>query len=67
MSHDHHETSVVANAETSVIADELWRLLSRIHALIVLDGRPHSGHYASFGPGDLSTDPTSGDEYFSSQ
>jgi hypothetical protein len=29
-----------------------------------MDGRPYSGHYASFGPGDLSTDPTSGDAYF---
>jgi hypothetical protein len=35
--------------------DKLWPVLSGIHVLIVMDGRPHSGHYASFGPGDLSS------------
>lgn len=46
------------------IGDKVWPYLAGIRALIVLDGRPHSGHYASFGPGDQSPDPTSGDDYF---
>ncbi len=32
--------------------------------LLVMDGYPGSGHYASFGPGDQSSDPASGDQYF---
>ncbi len=49
---------------TAMIKDKIWPLLAGIQALVVLDGRPHSGHYASFGPGDPSSDPTSGDDYF---
>ena len=46
------------------IGDKIWPWLVGIRALVVMDGRPYSGHYASFGPGDPSTDPTSGDAYF---
>ena len=41
-----------------------WPAFGRIQALIVLDGIPGSSHYASFGHGDPSTDPGSGDAYF---
>ena len=41
---------------------KIWPRLSGIRALVVMDGIPGSGHYASFGPGDMSTNP--GDEYF---
>jgi hypothetical protein len=54
-----HNLSAMVN-----ISDRIWPWLVGIRALVVMDGRPHSGHYASFGPGDLSTDPTSGDAYF---
>jgi hypothetical protein len=51
--------------ETTINAgDKIWPFLSGIRALVVMDGRPYSGHYASFGAGDLSTSPTSGDAYF---
>src|SRR5579875_144243 len=41
-----------------------WPILSKIDVLVVMDGRPFSAHYASFGPGDPSTDPNYGDQYF---
>ncbi len=41
-----------------------WPVFSHIRALVVLDGQPTSSHYASFGHGDLSTDPSNGDAYF---
>lgn len=44
--------------------DKVWTLLSRVNVLIVMDGREGTAHYASFGPGDLSTDPSNGDAYF---
>ena len=46
------------------LVDKIWPLLSGIRALVVMDGRPGSGHYASFGAGDLSSDPNNGDAYF---
>ncbi|MBV9750378.1 MAG: hypothetical protein JO157_16355, partial [Acetobacteraceae bacterium] len=48
----------------TVTKDLIWPFLSRIAVLLVMDGYPGSGHYASFGPGDQSSDPASGDEYF---
>jgi hypothetical protein len=49
---------------SDTVQDKIWPRLSLIRVLVVMDGRPLSGHYASFGPGDLSTNPTSGDQYF---
>ena len=46
------------------LVDKIWPILSKINALIVMDGYVGSGHYASFGPGDPSTNPTNGDQYF---
>jgi len=62
MSPDHPEP--VSTDRPRFVGDKIWHVLSGIEALVVLDGKVHSGHYASFGAGDLSTDPTSGDDYF---
>ena len=44
--------------------EHIWPLLSGIRVLVVMDGIAGSGHYASFGPGDQSTNPLSGGAYF---
>ncbi len=51
-------------SNSAIVNDKIWPFLSGIRALVVLDGRPHSVHYASFGPGDPSTDILKGDAYF---
>jgi hypothetical protein len=48
--------------DNDVIKRPNWRV--GIRALVVLDGRPSTPHYASFGQGDLSTDPFNGDAFF---
>jgi hypothetical protein len=44
--------------------DTILVRLTRINILIVMDGVKGLAHYASFGPGDLNTDPINGDLYF---
>jgi hypothetical protein len=41
----------------------LW-LFGRINVLLVMDGIAGSAHYASFGPGDQTADPNTGDAFF---
>jgi len=43
---------------------DLLHFFGPIKVLLVMDGRVYSSHYASFGPGDQSADPSSGDAYF---
>jgi hypothetical protein len=57
-------SNLTAAANKLNVGDRIWPWLSGIRALVVMDGRPYSGHYASFGPGDLSADPNYGDTYF---
>jgi hypothetical protein len=48
--------------QKDVLNPILW--FTSIKTLLVMDGRPGSGHYASFGPGDQNPNPNSGDAYF---
>src|SRR5436305_11473965 len=48
----------------SSIFHDLWPLLTGVRVLVVMDGVPGEAHYATFGPGDPSTDPNSGGAYF---
>ena len=48
---------------SGTIPDPIWPILAKIEVLLVMDGYPGSGHYASFGAGDPSTSPASGDQY----
>jgi hypothetical protein len=50
--------------EISGLSDHVWPLLAGIRALVVLDGRVGSSHYATFGAGDQNSDPTNGGQYF---
>src|SRR5579872_6310326 len=51
--------------EPVTVTRRIWPpFLTYINALLVMDGTAGGAHYASFGPGDLSTDPTYGDRYF---
>jgi hypothetical protein len=43
---------------------DLLNFFVPIEVLLVMDGRVGSSHYASFGPGDQSTNPSSGGAYF---
>jgi hypothetical protein len=47
-----------------MVPSRIWPFLAKVSVLLVMDGRPLSLHYASFGPGDPSTNPGSGDQYF---
>src|ERR1700739_700008 len=42
----------------------IWPFLPKFTVLLVRDGGPMCAHYAAFGPGDPSTAPGSGDQYF---
>jgi hypothetical protein len=42
----------------------IWPHFPKISILMVLDGPPGSSHYATFGPGDQNTDPSTGDAFF---
>ena len=66
-SNANHPESFLMNTaidKITAVGDKIWPFLVGIRALIVMDGRPHSGHYASFGAGDLNPDPTTGDAFF---
>jgi hypothetical protein len=48
--------------KVDVIKGVSWSIVMSV--LVVLDGRPDSVPFASFGQGDLATDPVSGDAFF---
>jgi hypothetical protein len=55
---------VIISGISDHIVDHIWPLLSGIRALIVMDGKVGSSHYATFGAGDLNPDPINGGQYF---
>ena len=57
-------TQIATPDRANLVIDRLWPYLSRIRVLVVLDGIPGTGHYATFGPGDQSTNSSTGDQYF---
>jgi hypothetical protein len=58
------ELQVEKEISHNLLNQKIWPFLSGIRALVVMDGRAWGGHFASFGAGDQSTDPNSGDDYF---